>query len=63
MLGGIEVTARAREHARDMLAGATQPQGKRADAARAAPGAAASAPDDAAGDTIRQPRPPAARRR
>ena len=64
MLGGIEVTGRARAHARDMLVGATPAKGKHADAARGAQGAAGScAPDDSAGDTIRQPRPPAARRR
>jgi DNA repair protein RecN (Recombination protein N) len=45
MLGGIEVTAKAREHARDMLAAAT-----------------AEARKDTS-DTVRQPRPPAARRR
>jgi DNA repair protein RecN (Recombination protein N) len=63
MLGGLEVTARARDHARDMLAGATQPKGKHADAARTARDAAAAAPEDSPEDTIRQPRPPAARRR
>jgi DNA repair protein RecN (Recombination protein N) len=54
MLGGIEVTAKAREHARDMLAGATQAPGK-ATAAAGARGARAPA--------AAQPRPPAARRR
>jgi DNA repair protein RecN (Recombination protein N) len=51
MLGGIEVTDKAREHARDMLnaaeRGATAP-------ARAT---------DASGETVRIPRPPAAKRR
>ncbi len=45
MLGGIEVTSKAREHARDMLAAAT-----------------GEARKDTS-DTVRQPRPPAARRR
>jgi DNA repair protein RecN (Recombination protein N) len=53
MLGGIEVTAKAREHARDMLAAAMQAAGK----ATAAAGAGARAPAAA------QPRPPAAKRR
>ena len=56
MLGGVEVTAKAREHARDMLAAATQPPGKKGGTARRA----AAAPDDP-GDTVRQPRPPLAR--
>jgi DNA repair protein RecN (Recombination protein N) len=51
MLGGVEVTDKAREHARDMLnaaeRGTTAARGKK----------------DAAGDTVTQPRPPAARRR
>jgi DNA repair protein RecN (Recombination protein N) len=46
MLGGIEVTGRAREHARDMLASA----------AGAPAGAAPDAPSSA--DTVRQRRPP-----
>ena len=56
MLGGVEITAKAREHARDMLSAATL---------AAAAGAASGATRDAAGkgDTVRQPRPPAARRR
>ena len=45
LLGGIEVTSKAREHARDMLAAAT-----------------GEARKDTS-DTVRQPRPPAARRR
>jgi DNA repair protein RecN (Recombination protein N) len=52
MLGGIEITAKAREHARDMLAQAGR--------------AAAAAPERAQAthaDTVRQKRPPAARRR
>jgi DNA repair protein RecN (Recombination protein N) len=51
MLGGVEVTDKAREHARDMLnaaeRGTTAARGKK----------------DAPGDTVTQPRPPAARRR
>jgi hypothetical protein len=62
MLGGVEISAKAREHARDMLSAATLSAGKtpattrdsaRADAANTAKGE----------DTVRQPRPPAARRR
>jgi len=49
MLGGVEVTDKAREHARDML--------NAAERGMAAGGKAA------AGDTVTQPRPPAARRR
>jgi DNA repair protein RecN (Recombination protein N) len=52
MLGGVEVTAKAREHARDMLAGAVRDQ----DTARLK-----AVPDPAAGTN--RPRPPAARRR
>src|SRR6476646_1154602 len=48
MLGGVEVTAKAREHARDMLA-----------AASGAPSGAVATGED----TVRQPRPPSARRR
>ena len=56
MLGGIEITAKAREHARDMLAAASQPRDKAAGRRpRAAPAEA--------GDTVRQPRPPAQGRR
>ncbi len=51
MLGGVEVTDKAREHAREMLnaaeRGTTAARGKK----------------DASGDTVTQPRPPAARRR
>jgi DNA repair protein RecN (Recombination protein N) len=58
MLGGIEVTSRAREHARDMLASAAQSPPAPAAGGRAgavdAPARAASA----AGDTVRQRRPP-----
>ena len=43
MLGGIEVSAKAREHARDMLG--------------------TSAPESTGSDTVRTPRPPAAKRR
>ncbi|HYB64529.1 MAG TPA: DNA repair protein RecN [Steroidobacteraceae bacterium] len=51
MLGGIEVTDKAREHARDMLNAAER-------------GTAAPAKGtDASGDTVKTPRPPAARRR
>jgi DNA repair protein RecN (Recombination protein N) len=55
MLGGVEVTDKARAHARDMLgiaAPGTGPKGR-----GRAPG------DEGAGDTVRQPRPPALRRR
>jgi DNA repair protein RecN (Recombination protein N) len=52
MLGGIEVTSRAREHARDMLASAAQ--------SPPAPAAAASA---SGSNTARQRRPPATRGR
>jgi DNA repair protein RecN (Recombination protein N) len=58
MLGGIEITSRAREHARDMLAAATVDRGKADGAKRTR-----SAPTEASGDTVRQPRPPAQRRR
>ncbi len=50
MLGGVEVTDKAREHARDMLSAAER-------------GATATASRDGSGDTVRAPRPPAARRR
>jgi len=63
MLGGVEITAKAREHARDMLSAATL---SAAAVAGSTPGAARGAGTaDAAGkgDTVRQPRPPAARRR
>ena len=63
MLGGVEITAKARAHARDMLSAATL-------SAPTAPGATAGAARGAGaadmadkGDTVRQPRPPAARRR
>jgi DNA repair protein RecN (Recombination protein N) len=52
MLGGVEVTAKAREHARDMLAAASP--GTRPARAPAAEGSE---------DTATLPRPPAARRR
>ncbi len=61
MLGGVEISAKAREHARDMLSAATLAGGK-----AAAPEGAATRPAGAGaagGDTVRQPRPPAARRR
>jgi DNA repair protein RecN (Recombination protein N) len=61
MLGGIEVTSKAREHARDMLAAATQPPGKKGSGANRAARAAVAAED--AGDTVRQRRPPMARGR
>jgi DNA repair protein RecN (Recombination protein N) len=52
MLGGIEVTEKAREHARDMLK------------APARVAAAGGKPADAGGDdTVKVPRPPAAKRR
>ena len=67
MLGGVEITAKAREHARDMLSAATlsaatPSAGKPAATARGSSGAAATDPDKNE-DTVRQPRPPAARRR
>jgi len=46
MLGGVEVTDKARAHARDMLNAAER----------------GTARSDASGDTVTQPRPPAARR-
>jgi DNA repair protein RecN (Recombination protein N) len=60
MLGGIEVSTKAREHARDMLAAAS-PAPATAGGQRAPREGLDSA--DASGDTVRQPRPPAARRR
>jgi len=68
MLGGIEVSARARDHARDMLGGAAPGAGKET-RRRARGGAAGTAADatspteGAVEDTVRQPRPPAVRRR
>jgi DNA repair protein RecN (Recombination protein N) len=64
MLGGLEISAKAREHARDMLSAATLAGGKTADAGVEGPTVEPSA-DSAGktGDTVRQPRPPAARRR
>ncbi len=56
MLGGVEVTARAREHARDMLATAGAPAGRDGTAA-------AGEPAGDAASTMRLKRPPAARRR
>jgi DNA repair protein RecN (Recombination protein N) len=47
MLGGIEVTSRARDHAREMLVAAGQSAGG----------------ESASGETVRQPRPTAARKR
>jgi hypothetical protein len=62
MLGGVEITAKAREHARDMLSAATLAAGKTAVTARdSARADTAEAPKGE--DTVRQPRPPAARRR
>jgi DNA repair protein RecN (Recombination protein N) len=49
MLGGVEVTARARDHARDMLAAASGAARK---------GARAAGTEPAAADTVRQKRPP-----
>jgi DNA repair protein RecN (Recombination protein N) len=60
MLGGIEVTGRARDHARDMLAGAAQPPGQEPEASRARGEPTAA---EAVADTVRQRRPPATRRR
>ena len=61
MLGGVEITAKAREHARDMLSAATLS----GTAAGSKPGASrgAGTRDADKGDTVRQPRPPALRRR
>ena len=59
MLGGIEVSSKAREHARDMLAAATLTAATPAVALAAPRAAAAVAP----GDTARQPRPSGAARR
>jgi DNA repair protein RecN (Recombination protein N) len=62
MLGGIEVTAKARAHARDMLSGAAQSPQERAaaGASTATPSAGAGAARDAptGADTVRRPRPP-----
>jgi DNA repair protein RecN (Recombination protein N) len=55
MLGGVEVTDKARAHARDMLNAA-----ERGTAARA--GGSGAGGTDASGHTVKQPRPPAARR-
>jgi DNA repair protein RecN (Recombination protein N) len=57
MLGGVEVTDKAREHARDMLNAAER--GTTAERGTSA----ARGKKDASGDTVTQPRPPAARRR
>ncbi|MDE2448574.1 MAG: hypothetical protein KGO22_06350, partial [Gammaproteobacteria bacterium] len=67
MLGGVEITSKAREHARDMLSAATlsaatPSAGKPAGTPRGSPGAGVTDPDKSE-DTVRQPRPPAARRR
>jgi DNA repair protein RecN (Recombination protein N) len=61
MLGGIEVTTKAREHARDMLSGAVQSPQARASVETAAAAAGSDAPS--AADTVRQPRPPVRRGR
>jgi DNA repair protein RecN (Recombination protein N) len=53
MLGGIEVSARAREHARDMLASLAGPKGTPAGSGTAA---------QEGGDTVRQRRPPRAKK-
>ena len=68
MLGGIEVTARAREHARDMLAAASRPPKSPGPAKRPARGTPAAAPvtgraaepADDSGETVRLKRPPTA---
>jgi DNA repair protein RecN (Recombination protein N) len=70
MLGGIEVSAKAREHAREMLHSATLVPGKAVRGARAAVPASGETtpvsrlrePTPSVDDTV-QPRPPAARRR
>jgi DNA repair protein RecN (Recombination protein N) len=59
MLGGIEVSAKAREHARDMLAAAAETAGSARGRAKRGTPAAVETSDD----TVRKPRPPAARGR
>jgi DNA repair protein RecN (Recombination protein N) len=64
MLGGVEITSKAREHARDMLSAATLAGAKTASAGSGAP--TPQGPSETAGkagDTVRQPRPGTARRR
>src|SRR6266513_550702 len=73
MLGGIEVSGKAREHAREMLHAATLVPGKavRGEADRAPPASGETTPvatlrgvvPPAEDETVRQPRPPAARGR
>jgi DNA repair protein RecN (Recombination protein N) len=61
MLGGIEVTSKAREHARDMLAAASQPSARKGGPANRGSRVAEGAHEG--GDTVRQKRPPLARGR
>lgn len=63
MLGGIEVTSRAREHARDMLASAAQSPPAPTAAAAAGGAAAPARAASVSGDTARQRRPPATKGR
>src|SRR5438132_646442 len=73
MLGGIEVSGKAREHAREMLHAATLVPGKavRGEADHAPPASGETTPvatlrgvvPPAEDETVRQPRPPAARGR
>jgi DNA repair protein RecN (Recombination protein N) len=63
MLGGVEITAKARAHARDMLSAAMLSAPTAAGSAAGAARGAGAADVAGRGDTARQPRPPAARRR
>jgi DNA repair protein RecN (Recombination protein N) len=63
MLGGVEITAKAREHARDMLSAATLSAATAAGSSSGTAREAGAADAAGKGDTVRQPRPPAARRR
>jgi DNA repair protein RecN (Recombination protein N) len=63
MLGGVEITAKAREHARDMLSAATLTGKTATEGGGGSADASKPAESGKGGDTVRQPRPPAARRR
>jgi DNA repair protein RecN (Recombination protein N) len=63
MLGGVEITSKAREHARDMLSAATLAGSKTAAAGAGAATEGAAESSGKGGDTVRQPRPGTARRR
>jgi DNA repair protein RecN (Recombination protein N) len=63
MLGGVEITAKARAHARDMLSAAMLSAPTAAGSTAGAARGTGAADMAAKGDTVRQPRPPAARRR